>query len=256
MGIFSSTVSTLGNQGPRVQQSSSNIRGAVGSGLGQFNNVLNRVGDTMYAAGEAAAPFLGMPRKSKVTFVLINTPKQQPSLKDLLADPTGALVGMAGNLISGTGAGTAAAKLLGLGGSDATRGCSASFELVELYVNPSNMQTQYQKLINPQQTQGGYVFQYWGEKPIEVSLNGVTGNQGIIGVNILHKVYMNQSKKLGQVDGTQDWSPAQIDMHFKGVVHTGHFTSFSVTEDATTPGIWKYDLKFTVVDTYGERTRF
>lgn len=254
MGTFSSTI---GISGPRVQRSTTFTGTNNGKPLlGGVNTFLDKLSDTKFAYGEQMAPLLGMPRKQKMTFVLLNTSKKPPSIRDLIRDPTTGLVNIVGNVLSGTGAGTAMAKLLGLGGDDASRTRASQFQQVEMYINPANMILNYQKLITPTQTQGGMVYQYWGEKPVEMKFDGVTGMQGMRGINTLYNVWMNQSKQFGRTDGTQDWSPGQIDIHFKGVVYTGHFNTFNVTENADSPGNWKYDMSFTILETSGIRTRF
>lgn len=62
-------------------------------------------------------------------------------------------------------------------------------EVVPLYINPTNFQTNYTKNISETQTIGGFVIQYWGDRITTISISGTTGSGGIDAINILYQVY-------------------------------------------------------------------
>lgn len=64
--------------------------------------------------------------------------------------------------------------------------------IVEMYINPENIQTGYKKVISKQRTKGGYVVQYWGEELTTLNIRGTTGTSGIEGINVLLNVYRNE----------------------------------------------------------------
>lgn len=64
--------------------------------------------------------------------------------------------------------------------------------MVEMYLNPEQIQYQYKKLISQQRTKGGYVLQYWGEDLTTLQVTGTTGTSGIEGINVLLDVYRNE----------------------------------------------------------------
>lgn len=64
--------------------------------------------------------------------------------------------------------------------------------IVEMYVNPQNVQVRHQKRINHERTKGGFVVQYWGEELATISIQGTTGTSGIEGINVLHDIYRGE----------------------------------------------------------------
>jgi hypothetical protein len=62
-------------------------------------------------------------------------------------------------------------------------------DIVQMYINPQNIQYSNKKLISNQRTKSGYVLQYWGEELGELSISGTTGTSGIEGINVLQDVY-------------------------------------------------------------------
>ncbi len=64
--------------------------------------------------------------------------------------------------------------------------------IVEMYINPENIQYQFSKLVSPQRAKGGYILQYWGENLGTLSVKGTTGTSGIEGINVLYDVYRNE----------------------------------------------------------------
>ncbi len=64
--------------------------------------------------------------------------------------------------------------------------------IVEMYINPQNVQYRYSKQITEQRTKGGYVLQYWGENLSELTITGTTGTSGIEGINVLYDIYRNE----------------------------------------------------------------
>lgn len=70
--------------------------------------------------------------------------------------------------------------------------------LVEMYINPSNLNIKDSKVIKSIRTKGGYVIQYWGEELPELTISGTTGSSGIEGMNVLHDVYRSEQLTLQQ----------------------------------------------------------
>lgn len=64
--------------------------------------------------------------------------------------------------------------------------------IVEMYINPNNITSSYQKLITAIRTKGGYTLQYWGEQLTRLTINGTTGSSGIEGINVLYNIYRNE----------------------------------------------------------------
>jgi len=63
------------------------------------------------------------------------------------------------------------------------------YGVVQMYVNPNQIQYHHKKLINKERTKGGYTLQYWGENLTELTISGTTGSSGIEGINVLYEVY-------------------------------------------------------------------
>lgn len=64
--------------------------------------------------------------------------------------------------------------------------------VVQMYINPQNVNYGYKKIINSARTKGGYLLQYWGPDLISLSIQGSTGTSGIEGINVLKDVYENE----------------------------------------------------------------
>jgi hypothetical protein len=64
--------------------------------------------------------------------------------------------------------------------------------IVQMYINPQNIDVKYRKDISRERTKGGFVIQYWGEALTELSIRGTTGTSGIEGINVLLDVYRNE----------------------------------------------------------------
>jgi len=64
--------------------------------------------------------------------------------------------------------------------------------IVQMYMNPQQVVSQYRKQISETRTKGGYVLQYWGEEITGLNINGTTGSSGIEGINVLYDIYRNE----------------------------------------------------------------
>lgn len=64
--------------------------------------------------------------------------------------------------------------------------------IVQMYVNPENMDVRESKVIQDVRTKGGFTIQYWGEALGKITLTGTTGTSGKEGINILRDVYRNE----------------------------------------------------------------
>lgn len=63
------------------------------------------------------------------------------------------------------------------------------FGVVKMYINPSSITYNYQKIIEKQRTKGGFSLQYWGEDLPTLKISGTTGSSGIEGINVLYEIY-------------------------------------------------------------------
>ena len=66
--------------------------------------------------------------------------------------------------------------------------------IVEMYLNPQNISTNYKKNNASQRTMGGFITQYWGPELTVLNINGTTGTSGIEGINVLQDVYNSEQK--------------------------------------------------------------
>lgn len=64
--------------------------------------------------------------------------------------------------------------------------------IIQMYINPQNIQYDYSKNIENQRTKGGFVIQYWGENLTQLVIAGTTGTSGIEGINVLLDLYRNE----------------------------------------------------------------
>lgn len=64
--------------------------------------------------------------------------------------------------------------------------------IVQMYINPKNINYTYAKHIPRSRTKGGFVVHYWGEDLIVLNISGTTGTSGIEGINVLHDIYRNE----------------------------------------------------------------
>jgi len=64
--------------------------------------------------------------------------------------------------------------------------------IVEMYINPQSVKYNHKKLISKARTKGGFLFQYFGQDLISLSLNGETGTSGAEGLQVLENIYRNE----------------------------------------------------------------
>jgi len=64
--------------------------------------------------------------------------------------------------------------------------------IIEMYINPQNIQINETKTIDAKRTKGGFVVQYWGEELINIQISGHTGSSGIEGINVLRDIYRGE----------------------------------------------------------------
>jgi len=82
---------------------------------------------------------------------------------------------------------------------------------------------------------------------IETIMDVFSGNKGSIDDREWEPIKTYES--LGALATT-------IEMHYDGVIYQGYFTTFSVTENATSPGLFTYSMNFTVLRREGVRDNF
>lgn len=61
--------------------------------------------------------------------------------------------------------------------------------VVKMYINPSRIQYNYEKVITNERSKNGYILQYWGENLPTLDLSGSTGSSGVEGLNVLYEIY-------------------------------------------------------------------
>lgn len=64
--------------------------------------------------------------------------------------------------------------------------------VINMYINPQNINYSFKKIIQQNRTKGGYVVQYWGEELPTLSISGHTASAGIEGLNVLYEVYRSE----------------------------------------------------------------
>lgn len=64
--------------------------------------------------------------------------------------------------------------------------------VVQMYINPQNIQYTKNKLINKERTKNGFALQYFGEELTTLSITGHTGSSGIEGINVLDEIYRSE----------------------------------------------------------------
>ena len=133
---------------------------------------------------------------------------------------------------------------------------------VEMYVNPSSLQFNERKLINPIRTKGGYLIQYWGAELTELTIRGQTGSGGIEALNVIKDIYLSEQiavQKIITSQGPQSKRrqslaqlSTQVIMWYQGQGYRGFFKSFDSTESIDKVGVFDYGLNFVVVELVGE----
>jgi hypothetical protein len=165
--------------------------------------------------------------------------------------------------------------------------------VIQMYVNPKQIQYNYKKDVPSTRTRGGFVVQYFGPQLPTLSIQGTTGTSGIEGINVLYDLYRyeqlafdpyalymaseNYKSAQGLPDASQvigflsgaasnpvaNMTPPsladlafRVEMFYAGEVYRGFFTDFSVTESADNLGLFDYTMGFTVTQKRGFRQNF
>ena len=61
--------------------------------------------------------------------------------------------------------------------------------IVEMYINPNNIQYSENKMLSKTKTKNGFNVQYLGEELETLGITGTTGSSGVEGINVLREVY-------------------------------------------------------------------
>tara|TARA_B100000131_G_scaffold178253_1_gene171950 strand:- start:4184 stop:5200 length:1017 start_codon:yes stop_codon:yes gene_type:complete len=69
----------------------------------------------------------------------------------------------------------------------------------QLYINPTSFDITDGKITQANQTKGGFIVQYWGEKLTTISITGTTGSSGIEGINILRSIYRHEQIRMREI---------------------------------------------------------
>ena len=100
------------------------------------------------------------------------------------------------NVPSTTGLGTRTGRLPsnrnGVHGRKSVYWLTPSGPIIQMYINPETIRSDYSKGIESQRTKGGFVIQYWGENLTTLNISGTTGTSGIEGINVLYDIYRNE----------------------------------------------------------------
>lgn len=165
------------------------------------------------------------------------------------------------------------------------------FGVVKMYVNPKSIGYKFVKNVQSTQTKSGFCVQYWGERLPELSISGTTASSGIEGINVLYEIYrseqlsfdtsaltiaadndpsagltfesiLSEASGLNQLSNFSQNVPSLaslavgIEMYYQGWVFRGYFTSFNFDESSESPGIFNYNMSFTVTQRRGYRFNF
>jgi hypothetical protein len=166
---------------------------------------------------------------------------------------------------------------------------------VEMYINPQNFNVKSSKNWSEVRTKGGFVVQLWGEALDVITISGSTGSASIEGINILENIYRSEQTSFASTNAAlraklegslnsllanslsqtqfgrevNKWlnlnastrpTPASLatamELIYMGVVYKGFFVDFSVTEQASQPGIFDYNMTFKSFAKRGTRSNF
>jgi len=136
---------------------------------------------------------------------------------------------------------------------------------MEMYVNPQSIVFSSRKEIEKIRTKGGYVTQYWGEDLDTVSIEGVTGDAGIEGINVLRDIYRSEQLALLKIVKNREAEKRRqslmqlatsVVMWYQGQGYRGYFNDMTYNEGAATPGLFSYSMNFTVIEIIGKRSNF
>jgi len=132
-------------------------------------------------------PFPFSPKDVFETGALLGTGKAQEQINtgfDANVPPTPSGLGTRQSRVRNNRVGVSKRKLM--------RWLVPEQPIVQMYLNPQQVQYQYRKQVTEARTKGGYVLQYWGEEITGLSINGTTGTSGIEGINVLYDIYRNE----------------------------------------------------------------
>lgn len=140
-------------------------------------------------------------------------------------------------------------------------------------INPSELVVTYKQIKNLTRTFGGFVEEHWPEELDTVSSSGTTAmfytdkrdTYNAPGLTVLDRrnseayanfqTLVNIYRNNGKVYDTKRTSIkriAKVRMHYNEKVYEGHFTSFTIKEDANNLFCLEYDFAFEVHKTYGD----
>lgn len=137
-------------------------------------------------------------------------------------------------------------------------------KFIEMYINPQGISFASKKEIERIRTKGGYITQYWGEDLDILSISGTTGDSGIEGINVLRDIYRSEQLALVNIirnnfDKRRQslmQLAASVVMWYQGQGYRGYFNDMSYNESADKPGLFDYQINFTVTEIIGRRTNF
>jgi len=66
---------------------------------------------------------------------------------------------------------------------------SSNRKAITMYINPSRLQFNNQKVVSESITRGGIFYHHWGDKPTVLSISGDLGLSSMAGVKKLDEVY-------------------------------------------------------------------
>jgi hypothetical protein len=65
-------------------------------------------------------------------------------------------------------------------------------KMIQLYLNPDQIQINETKIAQSTNTKGGFMVQYWGEQLATIQMTGTTGSGGVEAINILREIYRHE----------------------------------------------------------------
>lgn len=135
---------------------------------------------------------------------------------------------------------------------------------VTLVVNPESKTENYGKLKNEHKVRHGYIVEHWGDELLIISMSGKTSGfytkHGLTRFNAVNSESYTEFMKFFKIflnNGT-NWvtdphsgqpvisTIGRVNISYDNQKYQGSFNSFTLTEEASLPFLFKYDFEFVV----------
>ena len=132
-------------------------------------------------------------------------------------------------------------------------------DIYTFYINPKNIEITENKAKTRLKTRAGWEYQFWGNEPTIITVQGVSGgtlwqdqNRSVKATSTQdswawHKISELRTIYLNDHDDRNISEKTLLGIYYAGRIFVGHLDSFTgPTEDAEQPNIFSYGFKFTV----------